>query len=156
MNEFRISKYDTAFRLNGIYQKEEWTSICDIGKTYGGNIFTYNDYICAENAYIRFIEEVCSILKIQFLKVSGLEDYRKVCKISDKQIIGIDEILNVSRDCLREVYWCRLESEQLFFHFGYDYYMYVGSKLSYSHIKNMADRCGLFVEKIGSPYKPYK
>ena len=34
MKEYRISKYDPQFRVNGAYQKNEWTSISDIGKVF--------------------------------------------------------------------------------------------------------------------------
>ncbi len=153
MNEFRISKYDLKYRINGVYQKEEWISIGDVGRVYDGSVFTFEEYVRVENAYLSFIEKVCQTLNIQSLNVMGLEDYNHICKFAVEQIVDLDEILDISRDCLRERYWCRLESKQLFFHFGYDYYLYVGSKLTYSHIKCMTDSCGLYVEKMESPYK---
>ncbi len=40
MFQYRITKYDPAFRIDGKYTKDEWTSIHDIGKIYNGCIFT--------------------------------------------------------------------------------------------------------------------
>ena len=31
MNYFRLSKYNPIYRVDGIYQREQWTSICDVG-----------------------------------------------------------------------------------------------------------------------------
>ena len=34
MFEYRITKYNPIFRVNGIYTRDDWTSICDVGKKY--------------------------------------------------------------------------------------------------------------------------
>ena len=36
MNHYRISKYSPEYRQNGVYLKDEWTSIADVGKTFDG------------------------------------------------------------------------------------------------------------------------
>jgi len=38
--EYRIVKYNPKFRINGIYTKNEWTSISDIGDEFDGVFFT--------------------------------------------------------------------------------------------------------------------
>lgn len=54
MKEYRISKYDPQFRVNGSYQKNEWTSISDIGKVFDDGVLTLAEYLRVENEYIQF------------------------------------------------------------------------------------------------------
>ena len=131
MNEYRISKYDLTYRKNGVYIKEDWTSISDIGKVYDGNLFTLEDYLIVEDSYLRFIHILCTELDVHDIKINGLEDYKNKCKYVQASTLSINDVLQISRGCLREEYWCRLESDQIFFHFGYDYYMYIVCSLSY-------------------------
>jgi len=57
------------------------------------------------------------------------------------------------RMCLREAIWCKLEAEGRFYiHFGWDYYMYIGSDKSSADAIQLATSDGLFVEDFISPY----
>ncbi len=153
MNECRISKYNEKFRINGIYTKDEWTSIGDIGKKYDNIIFTYDEYQKVESSYLNVIKNVFNTVEAKYLQIQGLEDYKHVCKYIDKQIVELNDIINISQDCLREKYWCRLEADKMFIHFGYDYYLYIGSHLTYDEMKKIVNEQGLYIEKRKSPYK---
>ena len=154
INEFRISKYDISKRMNGFFQDIDWTSFSDIGKVYHDKELTLETYLQVENAYLWFIESICSTLGITQMEINSLEDPRNRCIHKDGSfLLSVDEILNVSRDCLREYYWCRIEHPRLFLHFGYDYYLYVGSKLNFVQIKNIASEYGLYTEIKSSPYR---
>ena len=78
MNYYRISKYDPQYRVNGIYQKDEWTAICDIGKVYDGKVFTEDEYYRVEQSYINFVLGVCKLQGIERLAITGLENYKKL------------------------------------------------------------------------------
>ena len=55
------------------------------------------------------------------------------------------------RLALREAIWCRLEGVDGFYvHFGYDYYMYVGSERADEAPRDLPS--GIFAEQMGSPY----
>lgn len=154
MYEFRISKYNYAYRQNGIFMKEDWTSISDVGKVYGGKKFTYREYESVEAKYLSLIKLICNELKISHMQITDLEDYSYKCSYSNGTVLkSIDDILNVAKDCLREKYWCKLSSNSHFFHFGYDFYLYVGSTLDYTCLSELAHEVGLFVEAENSPYK---
>ena len=56
----RISKYNPSFRTNGIYQKQEWTSVFDIGRSYGGKRFTKKEYLETELRYVDCLLEIVS------------------------------------------------------------------------------------------------
>lgn len=152
--EFRISKYDHKYRTDGVYLKEEWTSISDVGKVFEGKMFTSAEYEHYESLYLSFIESVCAQLDIAEMVVSCLEDYNSICSYNnDASIKGINAIIEVARDCLREKYWCKLVTDVCQFHFGYDYYLYLCSPLNYHYVNDLATERGLYVEIKASPYK---
>lgn len=153
MNEYRISKYNDEFRINGIYTKDEWTSIGDIGKKYGDSVFTYEEYLRVEAAYLNVIRAVCKAVSIKYLTVQGIEDYKNICQFSVKQKVELNDIIQISQDCLREKYWCRLQSKELFVHFGYDYYIYIGTALPFDIMFKIVKEQGLYIEKCNSPYQ---
>ena len=41
----------------------------------------------------------------------------------------------------------------MFSYFGYDYYLYIGSHLTYDEMKKIVNEQGLYIEKRKSPYK---
>lgn len=175
MLRLRITKYNPIFRdRNGIYSysKEEWTSVCDIGKIFNGRVFTTNEYIAVENAYVNTVMAFVDELKITSLKVRGLEideerlgldklniAYSRGMKalllsIRNDYEIGLSQIKNLCRLVLRECMWCKLENDPLMFvHFGYDYYMYIGSEKICTNAIGKAVKMGLYVEECRSPYE---
>lgn len=51
MKQYRVTKYNPAFRIDGKYTRNEWTSISDIGKNYDGETFTLSAYEKVESHY---------------------------------------------------------------------------------------------------------
>ena len=78
MNYYRISKYDPQYRVNGIYQKDEWTSISDIGNIYGGKVFTEDAYYKVEQSYVDFVLGVCNLQEINHLAIADLENHNNL------------------------------------------------------------------------------
>lgn len=151
MKQYRISKYNYKNRdMNGLYMKNEWTSYYDIGKRFNGKNLTQSDYIRCENNYINF----CTILwdlnnKVQ-LNLKNIEAYLKEpprIEISDEQTLKM-----IIRDILREKYWAKIEGKELFIHFGYDYYMYIGTNVKTDIINKLANESNLHCEEMNSPY----
>jgi len=151
MNEYRITKYDPCKRNNeGHYTDlEEWTDYSEVG-----NKVSLDEYEKIENAYIESAFELINDSGCKELKVSGLEDFKNESNLKEHQIIPSKNIRPILQAILRNKFWCRLESENSFIHFGWDFYMYIGvSKSNESTIKGIEQR-GLFVEKFISPYHP--
>ena len=170
MYQWRVTKYNPRFRnRKGYYQIEDWTSVSDIGKTFGGRRLEVEEYLATEECYVstamRFLQES----GISSLEVKELETDVEVPKIVRK--IGLDKILlqgsqlkekqrlleteiaHVCRLNLRNLLWCKLEqSNKFFIHFGYDYYMYVGSFFSCPNSIRYGERVNLFIEFMHSPY----
>ena len=138
MINYRISKYNPCFRVNGIYIKEEWTSIGDVGKCFDGKCFTLDEYIATENNYVIFVDRIIQMTKTDLFKITGLEDDSHNCQY--------EKVSSVVRGCLREEYWCRLVASSLEISFGYDYYVYAKCSLNYFQMMDMASDLELFVE----------
>ena len=149
---YRISKYDPQFRINGVFTKNEWTSIYDVGNIFEGTKFTMNEYLIVEKNYLLAIEKIMDNTHTKSLTISKLADYQGHCNYRKGQRLHQKkDILSVVRDCLREKYWCELRSRSLAIYFGYEYYVYVRCALSYSEIIEETSCVNLFVEKDKRP-----
>lgn len=170
MFSYRITKYNPSFRNSlGWYEKNDWTSISDIGKTFDGKELNFEVYKKIEDAYIQAIMLFINFLKIDSLSVTYLEKPKKrpvpdiYCtkkmhelfkKISVGQELDTSKVADAARLMLRETLWCKLESKDtMFVHFGDDYYMFIVSSKALPHtLKNKIEESGLFVEEFESPY----
>jgi hypothetical protein len=78
MNEYRVSKYNPAFRdESDAYTKAEWTSFKDIGRTYSGVPLTAEEYERVEEAYVKSALRFLSEGGLSSIRVAGLENPRK-------------------------------------------------------------------------------
>ncbi len=154
MYEYRVTKYNPQWRdAKGVFCKEDWTSICDIGKTIAGRRITESEYMQIESAYVDSALRFLELAQIPALKVCGLEDHNDAAKIAEGEELATRDLAPVLRDVLREKYWCRLErTGEAFVHVGYDYYMYIGVAVPDALAIQYARDRGLFVEAFRSPY----
>ena len=151
MTEYRISKYNPANRIDGIYMADEWTSFGDIGKVFGGTKLSQDVYLQTEQAYIDCCIELIEKAKISKLYIKQAEYYTENVSFSSS-ISNTHEIRQVITACLREQCWLKLTSKDFFIHFGYDYYMYIGSSLPSESVIETAMHYGLYCEQYTSPY----
>lgn len=171
MKKYRITKYDLRYRDEyGHYTRDEWTSWCDIGRTFEDRVFTKDDYITWENRYIRAIEKILHDRNIEELHIVDLEMPDVFAEntsslaekglnlsegaselyemlVSGKRAILANDISAVMELLLRDFIWCRLcHGSETEIYTGYDYYMYYnGTELTASVIKSISDT-GLFIE----------
>ena len=142
MNKYIIFKTN----FSDIGKKEEWTSYYDIGKCYNGERLTLEQYEIIEEKYLKMIEDFLKNLKINFLKIKYIENNNNL-KWRKKQQLNINEIIEISKDCLREKCWVILSAKKFKIKFGYDYYIFIETKHSFLEIKNVVDNNGLFIKK---------
>lgn len=165
MYSWKITKYDPLLRRNGIYQREEWTSFYDIGEVIDGKKVSFSEYYQIESAYVHAVLTIMDFLNLSELQMKGLEKYNTNLEMKpypellkllhtayDDRIVQKGEIGPIMRLILRESIWCKLENDRMFVHFGYDYYMYVGSQVLCSEVMNQFHSHGLFVETYPTPY----
>lgn len=176
MRSWRITKYNPDYRNeSGQFTKDEWTSFCDIGKIFSGEKLDISQYIKTEDAYVEIIMmfmrnnnisnlKICSIEKKHeltdsitklgnFIEIYSEEMLNLLNKIKEEDIVDSKNIPDLCRLILREHIWCKLENmPDMFVHFGYDYYMYIGSLKEWDSIRQDVTRLGLFIEDFDSPY----
>lgn len=149
--QYRITKYNPIYRMNGIYTKDEWISMYDVGKMYDGKTFTFEEYLTVEKSYLNVIKKILQEVNIKRVIIKQGENMYS--KLNNSVLCSQEEVLLVARGCLREEFWCKLVSKDFFVHFGYDYYMYIGANIEEDHMSEIARENGLFSELIQqSPY----
>lgn len=172
MYNWRITKYNPSNRdESGRYNVKDWTSFYDIGKEFNGEKVTVYDYLQVEEAYIRSILAFIDAHNINYMTVKELERPEESLQINRYTSLYTNDMINMyktlkeddtlntteievlSRLILREHIWCKLQhGKTLYVHFGYDYYLYMGSPVKNEHVLNMIKQQGLFVEEFNSPY----
>jgi hypothetical protein len=169
--QWRVTKYNPTFRNeNGHYTiAEEWTCASEIGKIINGKEFTLSDYLQVETAYVnsvmKFLEE-SSMNSLRILQLSSwsisAEDKQSALyetefdhlKLTEDLLVNKYEIQLICKMVLRNFLDCQLYLKDKFFvHFGWDYYMYIGSYFNCLSAIEYAKNNGLFAEEIdSSPY----
>lgn len=169
MYKWRVTKYNPENRnTDGTYKIDEWTSFHDIGKAFNNELLDYSNYKRVEDAYIKVIELILSYNGISSLTITDLDKYNSSLELNDfntpdivnlfgeinnNKQLGLDKIMILARLILREELWCKLQNDKgNYIHFGYDYYMYIGSNTNNQEIYDEVRKIGLFIEEIESPY----
>ena len=147
--EYRVTKYNPEFRdSTGKYLvSDEWTSFFDIGKSV-----SIEDYECTEKAYIDTAIEVLQETNCIGLNVVSLEKNAPEKEAEEEDFLKLNALKNIFQSVLREEIWCKFENESHYVHFGYDYYMYIGTPDECINAREQAKLRGLYVEEFKSPY----
>lgn len=151
MTEYRITKYNPANRVDGVYVTDEWTSFGDIGKEFGGTKLSHDVYLKTEQSYIDCCIALIEKAKISNLSIERAEYYAEELNFPSS-ISNAKDIRQVITACLREQCWLKLIANDFFIHFGYDYYMYIGSVLPSERVVEIVRQHGLYCEQYSSPY----
>ncbi|RYD25669.1 MAG: hypothetical protein EOP86_27010 [Verrucomicrobiaceae bacterium] len=152
-HQHRITKYDPTCRNSaGHYTKPEWISYSDIGRAYEGVTLTEEAYLKTESAYLATVLSFHAEAGFPEIRALGVECHAAVPCPAEGAVVTHVELEAVCRSLLREAYWCRLEGADFFIHFGYDYYMYIGTGPKCRGSLMLARRLGLFPEPFVSPY----
>lgn len=174
MHQYRITKYDPCNRDEcGAYLVDDWTCASDIGRKFQGRELTTADYLRMEDNYVRAI--------LRFFDASGLPHLRVTClekrsasdnlsqikaaqpKLFDPATANMvlhedrevdrNEIELICRMVMRNIIWRKLEfAGQFFVHFGWDFYMYIGTVSNTAGVAEQIEANDLFVEKFTSPH----
>ncbi len=173
MYTYRITKYNPKYRNEaGAYLKDEWTSVGDVGETFDGLKLTFEEYKKYEDAYLEAVLLTMKANGIDSLKIrwyGKMQDYESIEEsLEDMDIVEVkkyvkelkkgqeikqDNIALTVRLILREIMWGKLLKKNVFYvHFGYDYYMYIGSRANMDDVIKIIGEKGLFAEEMLSPY----
>ena len=154
MIEYRVTKYNPALRdTRGAYIADEWTSVADIGREFNGVVLTDSEHRRVEQTYI---DSALAFLKegaLASLRVEGLENPKQLAlNVDEGSVVPVEQVGDLIRHILRGEFWCRLEGQCGFIHFGWDYYMYIGVPHRCAAAERLAEHLGLYTEEFASPY----
>ncbi|MGA3009392.1 MAG: hypothetical protein ABSD72_03950 [Terracidiphilus sp.] len=155
MIEYRVTKYDPASRdARGAFIADEWTSVTDVGREFGGVVLTDGEYRTVEQTYVNSAIAFLREGGLSSLTVKGLENHKGLAlDFGEGSVFSVERVDDVIRRILREEFWCRLECQGGFAHFGWDYYMYIGVPHRCPKAEHLAEALGLYPEEFASPYK---
>ena len=155
MKAYRVTKYDPSLRgPNGEYQGDDWISFNQIGKPFRGVVLTEQEYKRVERAYIKAALAFLSESGIKTLRIEGLENSRQhPLTFVEGSVLTLEQLPDVIERILRGGFWCRLQADDGFVHFGFDYYMYIGVPRPCRAAELTASELGLYVEEFDSPYQ---
>ncbi|MCG7379134.1 hypothetical protein MH215_19140 [Paenibacillus sp. ACRSA] len=157
---------NNQWQINNVL--DEWTCPSEIGKVIQGNIFTLEQYLLVEEAYIDTIMVFLKEAELQTLRVIQVSD-RSISQedqhsvlyeqefsqilIQEDGVYNTDEIRTICKMILRNYADCQLYAKDHFFvHCGWDYYMFIGSSHDSYQAIEFARSKNLSVEECISPY----
>ncbi|MDQ0270600.1 hypothetical protein [Cytobacillus purgationiresistens] len=164
-HQWRVTKYNPDNRdENGSYTRDEWTCPSEIGKTINRKVFMLPEYLQIEQAYIETIMQFLQECNVQSVRMFGVEEREIEASIlyeesfsdvrwKEDSIVDQSDIPILCRMILRNFAYCRLEAmKQIYIHFGWDYYMYIGTAQLTPKSIEYARQNGLYAESYESPY----
>ena len=171
-HKWRVTRYDPALRnKRGHYPVGDWCFFGEVGDTFNGEELTFQRYLVWETAYANaavafFADSGLDALQIERLEYENIasvdaEQYQDIklspSSLSTGMLVTKDTLADVVRLNLREVIWCKLatghrEDCRFYLHFGWDFYMFIGSSLPSVEAIRYAESIGLFVESKRSPH----
>lgn len=147
---YRVTKY-RYLTFGGTLRSPatEWTSFSEIDQEDDDRA---REYLAVEEEYISLVIYLCNSFRARSLKIQGLENSKAIAnEIYEGKLFPITQVPTLISSILREEFWCRLISDGIEFHFGYDYYMYFVSDQDASEfILNSGTK--LFTQEFPSPY----
>ena len=171
MNEYRLTKYNPAFRndydqYTGArwnptvriddgprFTKVEWTMFKEIGGTFSGVVFTREEYDRVEDGYVEAAVTFLRESGESSMRVAGIEKRGRLVDFDNGSVLQLERIGEIIRPTLREEIYCRLEGNDSFIHFGWDFYMYIGVPHRCPGAEARAAELGLHVEECASPIR---
>lgn len=152
-HQYRVTKFDPANRNEaGHYIADEWYLHSQVGDTFGGVLLTEDEYLRTEGAYISTAVRFHADAGQPDIFAISVEDNRRLGAPAEGSLITVDQLPALCRAMIREDYWCRIEGRDFFIHFGYDFYMYIGTCAATEQTLGFARSLGLFPEPFVSPY----
>ena len=164
-----VVKYNPIyFCSNGLYQKQEWTSMWDIGKTFDGYVFSREEYLQMETRYVNTALKIleasgCKYLTIFYYKgfYNSLESLRESPLMDDdiylfKRAGYFESGSRISLNRVDPLLRLNLRDWSTFFFLniknnvqldiGYDYYMHIHAPLPVNEMKKLVSNEGLFLD----------
>ncbi|MDP9222300.1 MAG: hypothetical protein M3P18_00305 [Actinomycetota bacterium] len=148
-NQSRLTKYDQSLRdSTGAFTGDDWTSVTDIGETFGGVRLTLAAYLDIGARHLHVIASFLEESAVTAVTALGVENAKGQFPVSEGQTLSPIQAIELVRAMLRDEVWCRLQDGDGFYiHVGWDYYVYVGSDRPCERSVKLARQLGLFIDQ---------
>lgn len=150
---YRPEDYDHQ----GIYTRDSWMDYSDVGREFEGEIFTEEEYLKIEAAYIKCAAEImrrsgCSYLTIGYVEKNNRK--KSLAKYRYRSRIYIDDLADLLREMLRGHIYCFLANikRKFYLDVGYDYYMCIICPIDWDTLNDIVKSYGLFLDPRSSRY----
>jgi len=154
--ELRITRYDPDLRdRHGAFGGDDWSSVSDVGGVFGGRRLALPDYLKVEAQHLRVVAAFLDEASVEAMTAHDVESYSAHWWPREGEALSALECVDLVREMLRERGFCRLhaDSNDVYVHVGYDYYLYLGGKVACHKTLRLATAAGLFVDQdFRSPY----
>lgn len=105
------------------------------------------EYLLIEQKVLTLIFNTLEYCNISKMHLVDLEIYNKFKKRKVKEL----SLVKIIKLILREKIWCKLKTDKLEIHFGYDYYVYILCQYDISTLLRQNSN-GLIIQEVESPY----
>ncbi len=156
MNVVEVNKYSPAMFRNRRFLRDDWTSVSQVGETWGGEVVTVARYLAVEDLYVRAVTRFMDAAGIDEVCVHGREQWE------DRELTGLPlppraaphegeriaapDTGDVLRRFLRELAWAELAVAPRFLvHPGYDFRLLIATNVDTTAVEEEVRRSGLFV-----------
>jgi hypothetical protein len=151
---YRVTKYDPKKRRpDGTYSDQtEWTEFNEVKNP----TYNFKDYLLTENAYIYTIHYFIEKNKEKQFQLFSKEVKNK----STGNSVLFENLIEVEynvKKILRRKMWSKIRCKNMCVHFGWDYYMFIGSNTESDTPELEFGGVKIYIEKIDiSPYAKRK
>lgn len=151
MNHLCISKYDIKYRNElGVYLRDDWTSISDVGKVCEGELVTMEEYERVEKNYLDALWDIIQTIGVSHFQIEGLRPWVDKDLLDfplvNGTIINREQCIALAKQILREKIWGHMTSEKLSIYFSYDYYVHISFEGDLDAVKAIIKKYNLFWE----------
>lgn len=162
--KYRPEKYDE----NGVYQDDsEWIGVsCIFCNPSESSYVSLEEYLKVESNYVATLMDIIDEEGIMSLKIMKLEKHKRRYSVLswfnvDKDVrvlklarhvknhdrLTYRQFPRIFKAILRTLIWCDLVGDSGFaINFGYDYYMYVRTRLDKGRLQEIASRHNMYVD----------
>lgn len=163
---WRVTKYDPVLRdIHGTFTGDDWVLFSEVGANFDAGKLTFERYLQIETAYVSAVTSFMAEAGFSKLSVRQLSKRLPAKRsalrgitldpdaIQNRRLLSGERLQDAIRMALRTILGCKLVHPGRFYvHFGWDYYMYIGSTHPSPLSIKRSSELGLFVEEMVSPY----
>jgi hypothetical protein len=101
--QYRLTKYDPSLRdETGAFQGDDWTTVSDIGETFGGVQFDLSTYLEVESRHLIAVASFIEEAAVTKLVARNVENHGKLFRVAEDDHLSPIQAVEAVRQMLRE------------------------------------------------------